>query len=213
MPKLLVLGATGLVGGAVVRLALSNPAVTEVIAPTRRPLRQQGRTLTNPIVNFDALDSRAAWWNVDAAISALGTTTRDTPSEAEYEKIETRYPVAVAALVRGHGAKAFAYVSSIGASPDSRWFYLRTKGIAERQLQETGIPSLTLVRPSVIAGKRQPPRRLEELTARLYRIVGPFLPKRWRVVSAEQIAKALLNAALEAKIGTTIIESEALQDL
>jgi hypothetical protein len=93
MAKLLVLGATGYVGGIVTRLALEDPSVTEVIAPTRRPLALEDPRLKNPIVNFDALDEQAPWWRVDAAISALGTTTRNTPSRADYEKIETSYPV------------------------------------------------------------------------------------------------------------------------
>jgi uncharacterized protein YbjT (DUF2867 family) len=213
MAKLLVLGATGYVGGIVTRLALIDPSVTEVIAPTRRPLPLENSRLKNPIVNFDALDEQASWWRVDAAISALGTTTRNTPSRAEYEKIETSYPVAVAALVRDRGAKAFVYVSSIGASPKSRSFYLRAKGNTEDQLQRLGLPSLTLVRPSGIIGVRQPPRRSEEFILNLLQIARPILPKRWRVVTGEQVAKALIRAALKPPLGTIIIESETIQDL
>jgi uncharacterized protein YbjT (DUF2867 family) len=212
MAKLLVLGATGLVGEIVVRLALADPRVSEVIAPTRRPLSPERPRLTNPVVDFDSLDAHAAWWRVDAAISALGTTTRDTRSKAAYEKIETGYPVAVARLVRDHGARAFAYVSATGASPSSRWFYMRAKGQTEQRLQEVGLPSLTLVRPSGISGPRQPPRRAEQFILGLYQIARPLLPKRWRVVSGEQVAKALLEAALTAKPGTHVIESENLPD-
>jgi uncharacterized protein YbjT (DUF2867 family) len=211
--KLLVLGATDYVGGIVTKLALNDPSVTEVIAPTRRPLLLQDPRLENPIVNFDALDEHASWWRVDAAISALGTTTRDTPSRADYEKIETSYPVAVATLVRNQGTKAFAYVSSIGASASSRWFYLRAKGNTENQLQRLGLPSLTLVRPSGIIGTRQPPRRTEELVLGVCQIARPFLPKRWRVVTGEQVAKALLGAALKPSPGTNTIESEIIQNL
>ena len=213
MAKLLVLGATGYVGGIVTRLALDNPLVTEVIAPSRRPLLLQNPRLRNPIVNFDALDEQAPWWRVDAVISALGTTTRDTPSRADYEKIETSYPVAIATVVRDHGAEAFVYVSSIGAYASSRWFYLRAKGNTENQLQRLGLPSLTLVRPSGILGTRQPPRRTEELVLGLCRIARPILPKRWRVVTGEQVAKALLAAAIKPAPGTNIIESENIQDL
>jgi uncharacterized protein YbjT (DUF2867 family) len=213
MAKLLVLGATGLVGGIVVRLALEDSRVSAVIAPTRRPLSLQHPRLTNPIVDFDSLDADAPWWRVDAAVSALGTTTRNTRSKAAYETIETGYPVAVAGLVRDHGAKAFAYVSSTGASPRSRWFYMRVKGQTEQQLEGVGLPSLTLVRPSGIVGPRQPPRRGEQLVLGLYQIARPLLPNRWRVVTGEQVARALLEAVLAAKAGTRIIESESLQGL
>jgi hypothetical protein len=160
--------------------------------------------LKNPIVNFDALDEEAPWWNVDAAISALGTTTRITPLRDEYEKIETSYPVTVATLVRDCGARSFVYVSSIGASRSSRWFYLRAKGNTEDQLRRLGLPSLTLVRPSGIIGTRQPPRRAEELVLGLFKVARPLIPRRWRVVTGEQVARALLGAALKAPSGTRI---------
>jgi uncharacterized protein YbjT (DUF2867 family) len=212
MPRLLVLGATGLVGGIVVRLALDDPRVSEVIAPTRRPLSLQHPRLTNPVVVFDSLDKNAPWWRVDAVVSALGTTTANTPSKAAYQNIETEYPAAVAALVRDRGAKSFAYVSTNGAASDSRWFYTRTKGRTEQRLRGAGFPSLTLVRPSGIIGRRQPPRRLDEFILGLFRIARPLLPRRWRVVTGEQVAKALLEAVLAANAGTRIIESEDLQD-
>jgi uncharacterized protein YbjT (DUF2867 family) len=213
MAGLLVLGATGFVGGTVVRLALDDPRVSAVVAPTRRALSLQHPRLANPVVNFDSLDAHASWWRVDAAISALGTTTRNTPSKAIYEKIETGYPVAVARLVRDRGAKAFAYVSSVGASPDSRWFYLKAKGQTEQRLQEVGFPSLTLVRPSGIVGLRQPPRRVEEIILSVLQLARPLLPKGLRVVTGEQVAKALLEAVLMARTGIHIIASENLQDL
>lgn len=213
MLKLLVLGATGFVGGIATRLALNDPSVAEVIAPTRRTLSLQHERLTNPIVDFDALDDQAPWWKVDAAMSALGTTSQITPLRSDYRKIETAYPVAVARLVRDHGAKAFSYVSSNGASPTSRWFYLRTKGEAEQRLQSLGLPSLTLVRPSGIVGQRQPPRRAEAFMLGLYQAASPLLPSRWRVVTGEQVARALLINVLDPKDGTNIVESEFLQDL
>jgi nucleoside-diphosphate-sugar epimerase len=95
--NLLVLGATGFVGGSVVRLALEDPRVATVIAPTRRTIAHHPR-LQNPVVDFDLLDPNAPWWRVHAVISALGTTTRATPSAAEYERIEVGYPVAVATV-------------------------------------------------------------------------------------------------------------------
>jgi len=210
--ELLVLGATGLVGGAVVQMALEDTRVSGIVAPTRRALSLQHPRLVSPTVAFESLDTNAHWWNVDAVISALGTTTAATPSKDDYERIETSYPLAVARLTRDCGATAFAYVSSIGASPSSRSFYLRVKGQTEGRLREVGFPSLTLVRPSGIIGQRQPRRRGEEIALGAYQIVRPILPKRWRVVTGAQVAKILLEAVLAAKEGIHIVESETIQD-
>jgi uncharacterized protein YbjT (DUF2867 family) len=205
----MVLGATGLVGGLVVSLALEDPRISVVVAPTRRPVAPRPG-LENPIVDFDALDPAAPWWHVDAVISALGTTTRATPSHADYERIESTVPVAVARLTKAGGASAFAYVSSLGASPTSRSTYLRRKGLAEQRLREVGVASLTLVRPAGISGPRQPPRPAEQLTFALMRAVAPLLPRRWRVVSGLEVARALLESVLSASPGVHVVESEAL---
>ena len=209
MAKLLILGATGLVGERVMRLAIADPRVSAVIAPTRRPMATQTR-LENPVVNFDQLDSGAPWWRVDAVISALGTTARATPSLFDYERIEVEYPIAVAKLTRDRGAAAFAYVSSVGASPTSRSLYLRRKATAEVRLQAIGFPSLTLIRPAGIVGPRQPARPAERALLGTIRAIGPVLPRRWRVVTGEQVAKALLEAVLVAAPGIRTIPSEAL---
>jgi uncharacterized protein YbjT (DUF2867 family) len=211
MTDLLVLGATGVVGGAVLRLALEEPRILRVIAPTRRALPLQHQRLTNPLIDFESLDEKAPWWKVDAVVSALGTTRALTSSEADYERIETSYPVKVARLVRERGVRAFAYVSSTGASSKSRWFYLRTKGQTEARLREVGFPSLTVVRPSGIIGRRHPRRRPEEITLGAYQVLRPVLPRRWRAVTGSQVAGSLLNAVLDAEDGIHIIESEALQ--
>ena len=209
MTTLMILGASGYVGGLVLRLALEDPRISVVIAPTRRPIASHPR-LQNPVVDFDSLDIGAPYWQVDAVISALGTTTRETPSPAEYERIEVGYPVAVGKLVRRHGAKAFIYISSLGASPTSRSSYLRMKATTEQRLAELGFPSTTFVRPAGIVGPRQPARPLERVTLGLIQVIGPMLPRRWRVVTGEQVAKALLVEALAATPGVRTIESEAL---
>ena len=74
MKKILILGASGLVGGESLQRALAEPRVESVIAPTRRPLPSHAK-LTNPIApELDSLLPDAAGWGVDAVICALGTT-------------------------------------------------------------------------------------------------------------------------------------------
>jgi uncharacterized protein YbjT (DUF2867 family) len=72
--RLLLLGATGLVGRTALNQALAKEAISEVVAPTRRPLEPQNK-LVNPVnLRLDELASRVKSWDVDAVICALGTT-------------------------------------------------------------------------------------------------------------------------------------------
>lgn len=209
MKEILLVGATGLVGQAVLHQALADARVEKIVALTRRPLAPHPR-LENPLVDFDALPAGAPWWAVDAVVCTLGTTMRRAGSKEAFRRVDFEYPLAVGKLARRHGAPAFALTSSLGADPRSRSFYLRTKGETERALADCGFAALTIVRPSVIGGTRAESRPGEALAAGLLRALGRLLPRRYRVVPAERIAKALLEAALDAPAGLHLIESEAI---
>jgi len=209
MTDLLLVGATGLVGQSVLRQALADSRVSKVVAVTRNPLPPQPR-LENPLVDFDALPADAPWWQVHAGICTLGTTMREAGSHAAFRKVDVDYPLAVAKLLYDHGAKSFAFNSSIGANPKARAFYNRVKGEVEQRLIAGGFPSLTLVRPSGILGPRKPHRAWEARTIRVFHSLRPVLPRHYRVVPADKIAKALLDAAITAPPGVHIVESERL---
>ena len=209
MATLLLVGATGLVGQAVVQQALADDRVEKLIALTRKPLPPQPR-LENPLVDFDALPAEAAWWNVDGGICTLGTTMREAGSHNAFRKVDVDYPLTVARLLHEHGAKSFAFNSSIGANPKARAFYMRVKGEVDQRLIAGGFASLTLVRPSGILGPRKPHRAWEERTIRVFHSLRPILPRHYRVVSADKIAHALLEAAINAPPGVHIVESERL---
>jgi len=209
MTRILLAGASGMVGREVLRQALADPRIGEVVAPTRRPLAASAN-LRNPRVDFDALPADAAWWEVDAVICTLGTTIREAGSQAAFRKVDLDYPLAVAGHALAHGASTFVLTSASGANADSRIFYSRTKGELEHALRALAYRSLCLVRPGLLGGERERRRPLEHASMKLLGAIGPLLPRRYRVVPAEQVAGTLLRAALEAEPGVRIVESEQI---
>jgi uncharacterized protein YbjT (DUF2867 family) len=207
MMRVMLVGATGLVGGEVLNLALADPKVQQVVAPTRRALPAHAKLL-NPVVNFDALPADAEWWAVDAVVCALGTTIKKAGSQAAFYQVDHDHPLRVAELALRHGAKAYALNSALGADPDSRVFYSRTKGELERDLKALGYASLCLVRPGLIGGEREEARPAEQLGVTVSQWLRPLLPKRYRVVPAERIAFHLLQAALTAWPSVQVLMSE-----
>lgn len=210
MTRLLIVGSTGLVGGHALTLALADERFAQVIAPTRRPLPTQHAKLENPIIDFEALPEEAPWWRVDAVVCTLGTTIRDAGSKAAFRRVDLDYVLDAATHARAAGARSFALNSSLGADPAAGTFYLRIKGEAEAALRSLGYPSLTLVRPSVIGGERERRRPMEHLGMRVLRAVEPLVPKRYRVVPAERIARCLLDAAFATEPGVRVVESERI---
>lgn len=209
MTRLLIVGATGLVGRHALALALADPRISHVVAPSRRALLPHPK-LENPLVDFDALPAQAEWWRVDAVVCALGTTIRQAGSQAAFRRVDVEYVLAIAAHARNADARSFALNSSLGADPTARSFYLRCKGEAEQGLVALGYPSLTLVRPSLIGGEREQRRPMEHLGMRVLRALEPVVPKRYRMVSAERIARCLLDAAIAAEPGLRTVESERI---
>jgi hypothetical protein len=80
----------------------------------------------------------------------------------------------------------------------------------EQRLIALGFSSLTLVRPSGILGPRKAHRKWEARTIRVFHSLRPILPRHYRVVPADKIAKALIEAALTGPTGVHVVESERL---
>ena len=120
--------------------------------------------------------------------------------------------LAACRLAREAGTPTCAYVSSLGADAGSSGLYLRVKGETERDLAALGFASLTCLRPSLLDGGPRPDTRPGEAAALLLgRSLGPLIPRRWRPVRTEHVARALLDAARTAAPGRRVILSEALQ--
>ena len=91
--NLLLLGATGLVGRNVLAQALANPAVTRVIAPSRRPLEPDSK-LTNPVSNrLEALLSEGINQGIDGVICCLGTTIKKAGSKDAFREVDYALPL------------------------------------------------------------------------------------------------------------------------
>lgn len=208
--RLLLAGATGAVGNQVLALALVDPRIEQVIAPTRRPLTNHAK-LYNPVIDFAHLPVEAPWWNVDAVICTLGTTIKVAGSQAAFAAVDRDLPIQVARLARAAGATRFALNSSLGANPAGN-FYLRTKAEAEAGILNLNYPIFTIVRPSLIDTAREESRPGERIGLIIARIFRPLIPYRYRAVKAEHIALALLNGVLRDQSGECIIESEQLQE-
>lgn len=208
--KVMLVGATGLVGGQVLQQLLDDPRCGAVVAPTRRALALSEPALHNPVVDFDRLPVDATWWAVDAVICALGSTIKQAGSREVFARIDHDYPLQVATLAQAHGAHAFVLNSAMGADADSRIFYNQVKGRLEQDLRGLGYPSLTLVRPGLIGGDRVERRTGEHLASLVLGTLGPVLPKAWRINPAENIAAAMVEAALVPRAGVHIVSSSDL---
>lgn len=208
--NILHVGATGLVGKLVLQRLLAHPLIAQVVAPTRRALGFPPSRLLNPVVDFDALPEDADWWSVDAVICTLGTTIKQAGSKDAFRRVDHDYPLHVAKLARARGARTYALNSAFGANAGSSIFYNQVKGELETALAALDFPSLVLVQPGLIDGQREESRPGEAFALTVSRALRPLLPPKWRPSRAERIAEALVEAALHAPPGRSVIGPERL---
>jgi len=207
--KLILVGATGLVGQHVLQLALKDERIESVVAPVRIGLSVHPKLIA-PIVNFDELPQDATWWQADAVICTLGTTMKKAQSQSAFRHVDYDYPLYVARLAKQHATPTYVLNSAIGADANSRIFYNQVKGELEQSLAEVGFKSLTYARPGLISGDRREVRMGELALTQVLKLIGPVLPHRGRLNPAAQIARALLESAIHAKPGINVITSDQL---
>ncbi|WP_236674406.1 NAD-dependent dehydratase [Paraburkholderia hospita] len=208
--KVLILGATGVVGKAALERALGDRGVGQVIAPTRRSLAPHPK-LINPVAQeLDLLLPDAHVWEVDAVICAMGTTIRKAGSKAAFRHVDYALPIAFSKEAYQKGAQALALVSSPGASLSIPLFYCRTKGEVERDIQKIGFESVTIVRPGMIGGERNEFRLAERMVLPVAKLLHPLLPRALRVNPAANIADVLVDSVLAPKPGVRLATSRDL---
>lgn len=205
--RVLVAGATGLVGRALVERLQRDPRVASLALLQRRAATDGTARMQRHVVDFEALErAPAALFAADAAFCALGTTIRVAGSQAAFRRVDHDYVVGFARRARDGGAMRFGLVSALGADPRSRVFYNRVKGETEAALRALGFELLAIARPSLLLGARDEFR----LGERLMTPLGRWLPRRWRAIEAAQVARALIEATLAPGQGVRVLENGEL---
>ena len=212
----LVAGASGLVGGHVLRLLLTDGAYGAVTSIGRRTLPLTHPKLTQRTADFDRLDALADFPRVDDVFCSLGTTMRRAGSPDAFRKVDYTYVVELARIAVRHRASQFLLVSAIGADRDSRVFYSRVKGETEAAVRAIPFDAIHVFRPSLLLGARSESRPLERVgivvggTFR-FLFIGPL--RRYRPVRADTVARAMIAAAKEGRRGVHVHEFDRIVEL
>jgi len=201
----LVAGGSGLVGSCLIPLLLDAGEYSRVLALSRRPLPLDHPRLANRVVRFDApLEAQLSGTRCQDAFCCLGTTIREAGDQQAFRAVDHDLVLQVARLALAVGAERLVVVSAVGASEQSRNFYLRVKGETERALTALSIRSLDILQPSVLLGSRRALRPFELLAQGVLWAVGPLLlgqSARYRAIPAATVAAAMLGAARSGRRG------------
>jgi uncharacterized protein YbjT (DUF2867 family) len=197
---LVIVGATGMVGGYALRRALENPTVGRVTAIGRKKVGishpKLKEVLHRDFADCSALAEMLA--GQDAAIFCLGAYT-GAVSDAVLRTITVDYAIEFARVLRGGSPEAtFSFLSGSGADPTgrSRVPFARYKGEAENALLAAGFPRVYIFRPAYIYPVE--PRKEPNFSYRLLRAIYPAFRALFpnQVIRADDLGGAMVDVAL-----------------
>jgi len=199
--RVLLAGATGLVGSRVMELAIDQPwlrlvALTRREAPMPRGVRME-MMVADPAGWPDAVATIAP----DAVICALGTTMRQAGSEEAFRAVDHDLVLSLAKAAREAEVANFVLISSAGAALQSKAFYLRVKGEIEAAVTKLRFRRLDILRPGLLRGSRAQFGRPLEMLGKLASPLTDMLlhgdNRRFRSIDAKLVAAAALQCAHE----------------
>lgn len=210
--RVLISGATGLVGEQLLNQLIANENVSSIVI-----LGRSIHVINHPKVRSFFVDmsnlSVALDSPFDVAFCALGTTIKKAGSKPAQYAVDHDYVVNFAQFCKANGVNLIGIVSSIGAAATSSNFYLKTKGEMEVSVSTIGIDHTVFIRPSFLMGNRKEFRLGEKIAIGIFKVIKPLLvgkSRKYRGVFVYEVAKKLIRETLSATNTVTYIESDQI---
>ena len=216
----LVLGATGLTGKSLTNLLSHHESINQVTCLARSNKAPNLKNLKWVKADFQHLAKYKDHFATDIVYCCLGTTIKKAGSKRAFYLTDFSLVLKAARLAVKQEAKHFIVISSLGANPDALTFYNRVKGKMEKALVATFINSntrLTIVRPSLLLGKRKETRFGENMAALMFKLSRPLWRgtlKKYEPIEAKTLAKAMVEIGVtQASFLPNIIENKQLHEI
>jgi uncharacterized protein YbjT (DUF2867 family) len=177
--RILLTGASGFAGGAVLKLCLDDPRVSAVTSVGRKASELEHPKLTEVVhAEFDAQSAIADHYrDLDAVFFCLGISQSDVREEERYREITYGYTMESARLLREYSPRAvFHFLTGAGTNVNGRFMWARIKGEAERDLSAMGLGGAVHYRPALIVGQasEEPRYAMEKWMRPLEFLYRPF---------------------------------------
>ena len=192
----ILVGATGLVGGHVLKLLIERYEIVVVLG--RRSVGRMGARVVEYLIDFDDIRPQPEQLRGDDFFCCLGTTIRAAGSREAFRKVDHDYVVELARRAQEFRTRRFFLVSALGADAGSLIFYNRVKGEVEEAVGDLPFRAVHIVRPSLLLGERAESRPTERAGQWLSRLAAPLLVgplARYKAIEAADVAAALVACA------------------
>jgi uncharacterized protein YbjT (DUF2867 family) len=215
--RVLIIGGTGQVGGAVVRALAAEPSCAEVVMVNRRAIP----LAADPCLRQVILDTAAPQFSADVTTLARSMVGHNDPvygascvgvgkgslrwSEEELKALEIGVVGGFARGCHAGGIVRFALLSAAGSDSTSRIRYARVMGLKEETVQAVGFKRLAIFRPGIIGGNVHTPAYAAWL--------GRLIPGRFGTIEQDEIGRAFVAefVSTSAPGGVVYLENRAMR--
>lgn len=216
--RVVVIGATGLIGSQLLKLLLDDDRFVEVRILVRKWNGLAHAKLKVFEIDFnDANQISNATGTGDAVFCCIGTTKNKVKGDLDlYRKIDIGIPADTTKAALAKGYRSYLLVSAVGADSAAGNFYLKIKGEAEDLVRSLPFESTHIFRPSFLTGPRKEKRPLEKILNPIIALLSPLLSGSWRKyrsIQAIEVAQAMITASLNRQKGNYIYYYDEMKKL
>ena len=194
----IVIGATGLVGRELLKQLNQIERCEKITAIVRhedaelKSLKKVQQFILDDFLLLNDEDANG----YSHAFSCLGTTLKKAGSKQNFYNVDYEMNAHFADLFETTDTH-YLLISAMGANAQSKIFYNKVKGELENHIQSLNLKYVSILRPSLLLGKRQEQRTLEDMTQKLYQKFSHLVPNtfKYKPVTAEQVAHTMVDAA------------------
>ena len=194
--KVVIIGATGLIGNALLHELIQETKVSEIRIFVRRKLDGLPEKVKQIITDFSDFSSLKEHVHGDVIYCCVGTTRKKTPDLNDYRNIDFGINIGMAKLAKENGIPTVHLISAIGASTSSRIFYSKLKGEIEEAMKELKFDNCYIYQPSMLIGSRTESRPFEFIGQKLmlfFEGLRLLSKNEYHSIRAETIAQSMVK--------------------
>ena len=210
-----VFGATGLIGSILIKYLKQFTKFKKINLVLRSPVDLKGGNVKiHKIDLFKKSEILHSLNTSKVVFVAIGTTlSKVKGNKDKYRRIDFGITKDIADSCKELGIDKLILVSSSGANLKSKSFYLNLKGSIEKYVTDLNLKSVSILRPSLLLGKRNEKRFGEKLAQIIMPKISFFMPSKYKAIKAETVAKAMLQLSNTDSKGVKIFHYKDIIDL
>ena len=210
-----VFGATGLIGSKLIEFLKKDVNFKKIHLVLRSPTEFKDENVKiHKIDLFKKSEILNSLNTSKVVFIAIGTTMSKVKGDKDkYRRIDFGITKDIADSCKELGIDKLILVSSSGANLKSKSFYLNLKGSIEKYVTDLNLKSVSILRPSLLLGKRNEKRFVEKLAQIAIPKISFFMPSKYKAIKAETVAKAMLQLSITESKGVQIFHYKEIIDL